>query len=104
MSDAHETIAKTIANSDVVLFMKGTADQPTHALHLTEPGSDLWRERFAFRDALRADAELRAEYQQLKEELAAAHPENGPAYTAGKRELVARVLATAGIQLGPPRR
>ena len=38
-------------------------------------------ERFAFRDALRADAELRAEYQQLKEELAAAHLENGPAYT-----------------------
>lgn len=85
-------------------FRKGTAEQQTHALHLTEPGSDLWRERFAFRDALRADAELRAEYQQLKQELAAAHPDNGPAYTAGKRELVARVLATAGIRLGPPRR
>src|SRR5829696_3097357 len=26
-------------------FRKGTADQPTHALHLTEAGSDLWRER-----------------------------------------------------------
>ena len=83
---------------------KGTAEQQTHALHLTEPGSDLWRERFAFRDALRADPELRAEYQQLKQELAAVHPDNGPAYTAGKRELVARVLATAGIRLGPPRR
>jgi GrpB-like predicted nucleotidyltransferase (UPF0157 family) len=40
----------------------------------------------------------------LKQELAAAHPDNGSAYTAGKRELVARILATAGIQLGPPRR
>lgn len=28
MSDAIETIAKTVAAHDVVLFMKGTADQP----------------------------------------------------------------------------
>jgi GrpB-like predicted nucleotidyltransferase (UPF0157 family) len=82
-------------------FRKGTAEQPTHALHLTEPGSDLWQERFAFRDALRADPELQAEYQQLKHELAAAHPQDRSAYTAGKRELVARVLATAGIRLEP---
>jgi GrpB-like predicted nucleotidyltransferase (UPF0157 family) len=39
----------------------------THHLHLTEPGSDLWRERLAF------------------------------------RELVARVLAGTGIDLGPRR-
>ena len=30
----------------------------THGLHLTEPGSDLWRERLAFRDALRRDPAL----------------------------------------------
>jgi GrpB-like predicted nucleotidyltransferase (UPF0157 family) len=85
-------------------FYKGLRDEETHALHLTEPGSDLWRERFAFRDALRADPALRAEYQRLKQELAAAHPEDRAAYTAGKRVLVARVLAAAGIDLGPPRR
>ncbi|QGZ95622.1 Grx4 family monothiol glutaredoxin [Terricaulis silvestris] len=28
MSDSQETIARTIADNDVVLFMKGTADQP----------------------------------------------------------------------------
>ncbi len=28
MSDAQDTIANTIAGNDVVLFMKGTADQP----------------------------------------------------------------------------
>ncbi len=32
--------------------------EATHSLHLTEPGSDLWRERLAFRDALRADEAL----------------------------------------------
>lgn len=85
-------------------FRKGSAEQQTHALHLTEPDSDLWRERFAFRDALRDDPELRAEYEQLKRELAAAHPDDRVAYTAGKRALVGRVLAAAGIELGPVRR
>jgi monothiol glutaredoxin len=28
MSDAQETIRKTVSENDVVLFMKGTADQP----------------------------------------------------------------------------
>lgn len=73
----------------------------THHLHLTEPGSDLWRERLAFRDALRADAALRAEYQALKLRLAAAHGADLAGYTADKRDFVARVLAGAGIVLGP---
>jgi len=65
-------------------------------LHLTEPGSDLWRERFAFRDALRGDPELRREYAEWKQ----AHlGEDG--YTASKRPLVFRVLAEQGIELKP---
>jgi GrpB-like predicted nucleotidyltransferase (UPF0157 family) len=68
------------------------------------PGSDLWRERFAFRDALRADPELRVEYERLKQELAAAHLDDRVAYTAGKRALVGRILAASGIELGPVRR
>jgi GrpB-like predicted nucleotidyltransferase (UPF0157 family) len=67
----------------------------THQLHLTEPGSDLWRERLAFRDALRADLALVVEYEALKSRLL----EEG-AYTAGaKRSFVARVAANAGIEL-----
>jgi GrpB-like predicted nucleotidyltransferase (UPF0157 family) len=68
-------------------------------LHLTEPGSDLWRERLAFRDALRADAALRDEYQILKLRLAQAHGADVAAYTADKRDFVARVLASSGITL-----
>src|SRR5205807_2473818 len=41
-----------------------------YGLHLTEPGSDLWRERLAFRDALRTDPALAAEYEALKLRLA----------------------------------
>ncbi|MGH3740376.1 MAG: GrpB family protein [Micromonosporaceae bacterium] len=72
----------------------------THGLHLTEPGSDLWRERLAFRDALRRDPALRDEYQELKLRLAAAHDELAE-YTADKRAFVARVLAAEGIALAP---
>jgi GrpB-like predicted nucleotidyltransferase (UPF0157 family) len=73
-------------------------------LHLTEPGSDVWRERLAFRDALRADPALRDEYQALKLRLAQAHGADVTAYTSDKREFVARVLAGVGVALASRRR
>jgi GrpB-like predicted nucleotidyltransferase (UPF0157 family) len=67
-----------------------------YGVHLTEPGSDLWRERLAFRDARHASPELRAEYAEWKR----AHG-GGTPYTASKTPLVARVLADAGITVKP---
>jgi GrpB-like predicted nucleotidyltransferase (UPF0157 family) len=74
--------------------------EQTHHLHLTEPGSDLWRERLAFRDAPRAEPALAAEYQEwkLSHVVATAQPN---AYTEGKRAFVAGVLAKKGITLKP---
>jgi GrpB-like predicted nucleotidyltransferase (UPF0157 family) len=72
----------------------------THSLHLTEEGSDLWRERLAFRDALRGDGYLAAEYEALKLQLAQEYVEDGAAYVAGKRAFVVRVLASAGLEPG----
>ena len=72
----------------------------THGLHLTEPGSDLWRERLAFRDALRADPELVTQYAALKLRLAEEHRDDVRAYTAGKREFVGEVIAKAGLTFG----
>jgi GrpB-like predicted nucleotidyltransferase (UPF0157 family) len=82
--------------ADALWFRKAGA-----ALHLTEPGSPLWRERLAFRDALRADPALAAEYEALKLRLAEEHPHDASAYTGGHRAFVARVLAAAGIELAP---
>jgi GrpB-like predicted nucleotidyltransferase (UPF0157 family) len=65
----------------------------THHLHLIPAGSQLFRDRLAFRDALRNDAQLRAEYARLKRELATAHPHDREAYTQAKGPFVARVLA-----------
>ncbi|MBA3718414.1 MAG: GrpB family protein [Actinobacteria bacterium] len=71
--------------------------KPGYHLHLTEPGSDLWRERLAFRDALRADPELRREYAEWKR----IHSGKDSYVAGNKRPLVARVLAEAGIELKP---
>jgi GrpB-like predicted nucleotidyltransferase (UPF0157 family) len=74
--------------------------QATHHLHLTEPGSALWRERLAFRNALRADHELADEYQRWKLAHASARGEPNP-YTANKNPFVTRVLAQLGIEVKP---
>lgn len=69
----------------------------THHLHLTVPGSDLWRERLAFRDALRADPVLVREYTEWK----LAHYGRPSSPAASKRPFVARVLASQGVSRKP---
>lgn len=82
-------------------FARGSrAGDTTHGLHLTEPGSDLWRERLAFRDALRDDPKLAADYERLKRQLARNHGDDASAYVRGKRVFVAGVLARFGLQPG----
>ena len=74
--------------------------KPSYGLHLTEPGSDLWRERLAFRDALRFDRALADEYAALKLRLAQEHADDPAAYVAGKRAFVGSVLEDAGLTFG----
>jgi GrpB-like predicted nucleotidyltransferase (UPF0157 family) len=79
-------------------FAKHAADgRTTHGLHLTEPGTDLWRERLVFRNALRNDPELAARYEALKVSLAADQVDD---YTGSKRPFVAEVLGRYGLQPG----
>jgi GrpB-like predicted nucleotidyltransferase (UPF0157 family) len=85
---------------EALWFYKQTGDDygtRTHQLHLTRVESALWRERLAFRDALRADPELLSEYQALKCVLA--KHEDLVGYTDGKRDFVAKVLKRAGLEL-----
>jgi GrpB-like predicted nucleotidyltransferase (UPF0157 family) len=81
-------------------FAKPSPRSWEYGLHLTEPGSDLWRERIAFRDALRHDRSLASEYERLKLRLAQEHRDDLAAYTGGKRAFVERVLASVGETLG----
>jgi GrpB-like predicted nucleotidyltransferase (UPF0157 family) len=81
-------------------FAKPSPRSPEYGLHLTEPESDLWRERLAFRDVLRGNNDLAAEYETLKLRLAQEHPNDLAAYTNGKRAFVAGVLASVGLRPG----
>jgi GrpB-like predicted nucleotidyltransferase (UPF0157 family) len=81
-------------------FSKPSPRSSGYGLHLTEPGSDLWRERLAFRDALRRDPAVATEYEALKLRLAREHGDDLGAYTGGKRAFVARVLTSVGETIG----
>ena len=74
-------------------FCKPGPSLRTHHLHLVPVGSGLWEERLAFRDALRADTALAAEYSALKRRLSEAHRTDREAYTDAKAPFIARVLA-----------
>ena len=76
-------------------FCKPSPEHRTHHLHLVPAGSRLWCERLAFRDALRGDEVLRAEYQALKIVLAANYRHDREAYTDAKSPFVSRVVQAA---------
>jgi len=65
----------------------------THHLHLVPLGSQLWLERLAFRDALRSNPVLAAEYANLKLSLAERFRLEREAYTEAKAPFVQRVLS-----------
>ena len=73
-------------------FCKPSPAHRTHHLHIVPLASVTWRDRLAFRDALRGNTELADEYQTLKLRLARAHAHDREAYTEGKTPFVQSVL------------
>jgi GrpB-like predicted nucleotidyltransferase (UPF0157 family)/predicted kinase len=78
-------------NIDRRFFRKGKPR--THHLHIVEAGNQSLADHIDFRDALRADADLRRQYQELKHALRAEHERDRARYSESKGEFVARVLA-----------
>ncbi|MFC7128946.1 GrpB family protein [Haloferax chudinovii] len=76
-------------------FVRGPPERRTHYLSVTEVGSDCHREQVTFRDALRADGDLAAEYERHKRRLAEAHPDERSQYTNAKASFVESVLDDA---------
>lgn len=74
-------------------FCKPSPELRTHHLHLVPVASPLWQERLAFRDALRADPALAAEYAALKRSLAGKYRNDREAYTEAKTPFVQQVLS-----------
>lgn len=69
-------------------------------VHVVPPSSAHGRRMIDFRDALASDGGLADEYASLKQDLAARHPADLDAYTAGKSKFVRRVLAEASGAFG----
>lgn len=77
-------------------FCKPSAAHRTHHLHVVPFESSLWFERLRFRDALRGDSRIAERYAELKRHLAKRYRYDREAYTEGKADFVAAVLAGAG--------
>ena len=76
-------------------FCKPSPEVRTHHLHLVPYRSPLWNDRVAFRDRLRADANLAMEYTELKRRLAVVHANDREAYTQAKTPFIEGVLHRA---------
>jgi GrpB-like predicted nucleotidyltransferase (UPF0157 family) len=70
----------------------GRGNPRTHLIHLVPINSAAWGRMLRFRDRLRENASLAAEYAQLKRTLATQYPDDRATYTDGKSEFVTRVL------------
>jgi len=75
-------------------FCKPSFEFRSHHLHLVPYRSHLWNERIAFRDVLRADPGVAAEYDALKRDLARRFEHDREAYTDAKWPFIERVLTT----------
>jgi GrpB-like predicted nucleotidyltransferase (UPF0157 family) len=74
-------------------FCKPSPAHRTHHLHIVPIDSQLWRDRLAFRDALRSQPETAEAYAQLKLSLAQKYSRDREAYTEAKTSFVAQVIA-----------
>jgi GrpB-like predicted nucleotidyltransferase (UPF0157 family) len=73
-------------------FCKPGPSLRTHHLHLVPHRSELWGARIAFRDCLRSNPCIAAQYATLKRDLARAHREDREAYTEAKGPFIAEAL------------
>jgi GrpB-like predicted nucleotidyltransferase (UPF0157 family) len=79
-------------------FCKPSAAFRTHHLHLVPLNSRLWIERLAFRDYLRKEPAMAAEYSEVKVGLAKQFEFDREAYTDAKGPFIQRVLAAALLE------
>jgi len=74
---------------------------PALRVYLCPPENDTHRQRLLFRNHLRQNAEIAAQYAELKNRLSREFPYDGDRYTAEKSEFVREVVERAKL-LGLP--
>lgn len=85
---------QSLSHEPGTFFFERTGDGESEAfhLHVAPRTSRYWQDMVSFRDALRRDPRLAHDYAVLKRQLAAIHPSDIDAYSAGKSDFVARAL------------
>lgn len=80
-----------------MLFVMGDfeKDTRTHHIHAVKWKSREWNHYIAFRDYLNANPEKAKLYDQRKRELALRYGDDRKSYTAGKQEIIDRLLGEA---------
>lgn len=76
-------------------FCKPHPSSRTHHLHLVPYRSAVWTECIAFRNRLREDRNVAAQYSALKRSLAATFEHDREGYTEGKSAFVAGIVGAA---------
>lgn len=76
-------------------FCKPRPSHRTHHLHLAPVGSRRYADELAFRDRLRADSSVAAEYAALKSGLAARFARDRESYTEAKSDFIREVLGSS---------
>jgi GrpB-like predicted nucleotidyltransferase (UPF0157 family) len=85
-------------------FCKPGPSLRTHHLHLVPYRSELWEARIAFRDCLRSNPRVAAQYVALKRDLALAHCRDREAYTEAKGAFIVEILRQCAILALSPER
>lgn len=81
-------------------FCKPHPSRRTHHLHLVPTGSRRYADELAFRDRLRADPRVAADYAALKRELAERFAQDREAYTEAKSDFIRDVLGSSHVDFG----
>lgn len=76
-------------------LMRWANGHRTHHLHFVVYGSKEWQQRLAFRDRLRANAEIALQYEQHKRKWGAEFRSDREAYTAAKGNFIQETLSSA---------
>lgn len=80
---------------DWLLLQREADDGQAYNLHLIRASSDQWTDDLRFREYLRANPDVRDEYEAVKREAAAAHSNDIDAYNEAKGEFCATILERA---------
>jgi GrpB-like predicted nucleotidyltransferase (UPF0157 family)/predicted kinase len=92
LSDLGYAFIDYAQNTERRFFRKGVPR--THHVHIVAQGNAELHDHLAFRDALRADPQLRDQYATLKFDLAERHRNDRAQYSESKTEFVRRVLSS----------